>query len=108
MDATPTLPTITTQVEVVDVLVGASAGRGENTPGQVVHIFADGRLVGVVEVPELPFATAELELVAHPVHERTDGLGWTPARCRFPNGGQVTIDPADVEAIEAEHAAAQS
>jgi hypothetical protein len=94
-------PTITTEVVEGVVLPRETHARQATTHGTEIRIFANGELVGTVEVPAKPEAW-ELELVATPVTVKS-GDGWAPARCRFPNGGTHERTPSEVARIERAH-----
>jgi hypothetical protein len=95
---TTTRPTITTDVVSGVPLPRETRGQGKPVVGTEVRIFADGRLVGTVEVPDAH--PSMLELIAVGVTVGTDWRDRT-VRARFPSGGSRDYTADEVAAVEA-------
>jgi hypothetical protein len=98
------MTTITTQVVDDVALPRESIGQGQPVSGTEIRLFADGRLVAVVEyVPNRSYHGIP-HLVATPVSVRVDDFTYD-MRAEFPNGGSHERTVDECAAIEAEHAA---
>lgn len=106
MDTTET--TITTDVAENMTLRGATRHSGRPTRGTEVRIFADGHLIGIVEIPgDRPGNWLPL-LVAYSVVEKIPGSAGEVDRRRtrseFPDGGGIGLYTDEIDAIERDHA----
>lgn len=109
MDTTDT--TITTDIAANVTLRGATRHAGRPIRGTEVRIFADGHLIGIVEIPgDRPGNWLPL-LVAHSIVEKIPGsdgeVDRRRARSEFADGGGIGLYTDEIAAFEAEHAEGQ-